>query len=155
MKDFAGILKGKVVLIGIGNILRADDGIGPLLIQKIEGKVTAVCIDAGNAPESYTGKIIKESPDTIVIIDAIHLDRPPGEYEILEKSDIVKSGFTTHDISPSMFIEYLESQTKADIYLLGIQPENLTMGEEMSDSILAALEEVSKKIEEVLCTKHI
>ncbi|MBN1869743.1 MAG: hydrogenase 3 maturation endopeptidase HyCI [Candidatus Omnitrophica bacterium] len=150
MKDFAKVLKGKVVCVGVGNVLRADDGLGPALIERIKGHVKAVCIDAGNAPESYTGKIIKESPDTILIIDAVHLGRSPGEYEILGKSDIIKSGFTTHDISPAMLIEYLQVQTKADIYLLGIQPENLTMGEEMSVRVLAAVEAVSKKIESVL-----
>jgi hydrogenase 3 maturation protease len=150
MKNFAEVLKGKVVLIGVGNILRADDGLGPTLIQELQGEIDAVCIDAGNAPESYTGKVSKEEPDTILIIDAIHLDRAPGTYEILGKSDIIKSGFTTHDISPAMFIEYLQSQTKADIYLLGVQPGNLTMGEEMSDAITAAIEELSKRIKEVL-----
>ena len=63
-----------------------------------------MCIDAGSSPESYAGKIIKENPDTILFVDATHLDRAGGEYALLEVSDILKSGFTTHDLSPKLFL---------------------------------------------------
>ena len=39
-------LKGKVLLIGTGNTLRGDDGIGPALIGLLEGKVKASLLDA-------------------------------------------------------------------------------------------------------------
>ena len=64
----------KIVLVGIGNPLRGDDGFGPALIAALDGQVRAVCIDAGTAPESYAGKIIKENPDTVVFVDAADLD---------------------------------------------------------------------------------
>ena len=54
------IKKKKVVLLGIGNILKGDDGFGPALVHELEGKVPITCIDAGPAPENYAGKIIKE-----------------------------------------------------------------------------------------------
>ena len=147
---FTGLLKGKVIIIGIGNILRGDDGFGPLLIEKLVGKVDAHCIDAGTAPESYIGKIIKERPDTVLILDAVHLDRPAGEYDILRKSDIIKTGFTTHDISPGLFIEHLENETRADIYMLGIQPARLSLGEEMSEEVKTALDNITEQITEVI-----
>ncbi|MBU1862475.1 MAG: hydrogenase 3 maturation endopeptidase HyCI [Candidatus Omnitrophica bacterium] len=148
--DVGDILKGKVVIVGIGNILRGDDGIGPALIERLQGTVKAVCIDAGTVPESYTGKITKEQPDTILFIDALHLDRSAGEYAVLGKDDIVKSGFTTHDISPAMVIEYLECQTHADIYLLGIQPQNLSLGDEISEPVKKTLTHVEQLLKEVL-----
>jgi len=151
---FKTILKGKTLIIGIGNILRGDDGFGPLLIERLNqhlGDTEMILIDGGSAPENYTGKIIKQSPDTILIADAVHLDKAPGEYEILKKDDIVKSGFTTHDISPNMFIEYLEKETDADIYMLGVQPEHVGLGEEMSASVKKALEEI---VEELRCTSR-
>jgi hydrogenase 3 maturation protease len=143
------VLKGKAVIVGIGNILKGDDAFGPMLIEKLEGNVKTVCIDAGSAPENYTGKIIKEKPDVIVIADAVHLGLEPGKCDLLKKDDITRSGFTTHDISPVMFIEYLEKETGADIYMLAVQPEKLGFGEEMSDSVKKALEEIAKLIREV------
>ena len=148
MNIFTHLLKGKVVFIGIGNPLRGDDGFGPALIEKLKGCTDAVCIDAGSAPENYAGKIIKENPDTIVIADATHLGKEPGEYEMLKKDDILKSGFTTHDQSPDMFIGYLEKETGADIYMLAVQPESVSFGEEMSGSVERAIEEIVSFLKE-------
>ena len=144
------ILKGKAVIVGIGNVMKGDDGFGPALIEKLKGTVRATCIDAGTSLENYTAVIARENPDTVLLVDAVHMDLPSGKYEILESKDIVKSGFTTHDISPRMFIEYLENQTKANIFLLGVQPEHVSFGEEMSDGVKRAVKEVSQLIREAI-----
>ncbi len=144
------ILKGKVIIVGIGNIIRGDDGFGPKLIENIKNKVKVVCLDAGVAPENYLGKVIKENPDTILIVDAVCLGKNPGQYEILKGEDIEKCGFTTHDISPVMFMEYLTNQTKANIYMLGVQPRGIELGSEMSEELKTILDELSGKILEVV-----
>ena len=141
-KIFKDILNGKVVVLGIGNTLKGDDAFGPALIERIKGSARAVCIDGGTAPENYLGKVVKEKPDTIIIVDAVHLDLKPGQYDILKKDDIVKCGFTTHDISPAMLIEYLEKETGADIYLLAVQPGNISFGAEMSNAVKNTIEEI-------------
>ena len=146
--SFKDILKGKVVIVGVGNRLRQDDGLGPILIEKLKPQVKLTCLDAGTAPENYSGKIVKEKPDTILIVDALHLGLSPGEYEILRKDKILKSGFSTHDISPHMLIEYLQDETGADIYMLGVQPKTVDFGEKISDSVKEALEEIADLIKE-------
>jgi hypothetical protein len=35
---FKNILKGKVVILGIGNTLRRDDGFGPALIERLSAE---------------------------------------------------------------------------------------------------------------------
>jgi len=141
--------KGKVVIVGIGNLLRSDDGLGVVLIQRLKDKIKAPCIDVGTAPENYAGSIAKEAPDTILLVDALHLDLAPGKYEILKKQDILNSGFSTHDLSPKMFIEYLEKTTKANIYLLGVQPASVAFGEELSAEVETTLKRLEKLIYEV------
>ncbi|MGB2600694.1 MAG: hydrogenase 3 maturation endopeptidase HyCI [Candidatus Omnitrophota bacterium] len=144
------ILKGKIVFLGVGNILRADDAFGPELIAKLQGFTEAVCIDAGTTPENYAGKIIKEEPDTVVIIDAAHLGLNPGDYDILNRDEIAKSGLTTHDLSPEMFIGFLEEQTRSDIYMLAVQPENVSFGGEMSVAVKEAIEKLTIVIKEAI-----
>jgi len=138
--------KGKIIIVGIGNIMRRDDGLGPALINRIKDKVNTLCIDAGTAPENYLGKIAKEKPDTILLVDAMHMEERPGTYDILKKPDILQGGFTTHNMSPVMIIEYLEKETKADIYMLGIQPQNIFFGDELSTRINRTLEELERTI---------
>jgi len=148
--ELSGVLRGKVVIVGIGNELRADDGFGPALIQKLTGQVNAVCINAGSAPENFTRLIVSEAPDTILLVDALHLGLVPGQYEILTKQQIAEFGLSTHDMSPNMLIDYLQSQTDADIYVLGVQPQNLQLGQDISGSFKQALEELAEAIKAAL-----
>lgn len=158
--NLKNVFKGKAVIVGVGNTMRGDDGFGPALIERLirsqppapelKGKVKAVYIDAGSAPENYLGKIAKERPETILIVDAVHLGLAPGKYEILKKSDIVNCGLTTHDISANMLVDFLEKQTEADIYLLGVQPENVSFGDGMSEEVKKALIEISELITEAI-----
>lgn len=153
---FLPILLGKTVIVGIGNPLRGDDGFGPALIQQLEGKNGFICIDAGSTPENYVGRIIKEKPETILLVDAVQLDLNPGQYRILQATDILKCGFTTHDMSSQMLIEYLKSQTHSDIFMLGVQPQHVSLGEPMSEWVTETLNEVKILLEEAgSCTRPI
>jgi len=136
------IMRGKTVIVGIGNPLRGDDGFGPALIGRLQGKTNLICIDAGNAPENYLGCIAREEPDTILLVDVAHLDLEPGKYRILRPEEILKCGLTTHDMSSRMLIEFLQNQTQADIFMLAVQPQNISLGEAMSECLNKTLDEI-------------
>ena len=150
--NFKHLFKGKVVIVGIGHPLRGDDALGPSLVKRLDGHLDALCIDAGSAPENYLGKIIKASPDVILFIDAVDFNKEPGFYKILEQEEILKTGFTTHDLSPKMLIEYLSTETKAKMYLLGIQPKDLELGGQISLPVQEALGELERllRIESII-----
>ncbi len=153
---FLPILKGKTVIVGIGNTLRGDDGFGPALIERIQDKTGFVCIDAGSAPENYVGRIVKEEPDTILLVDVADLNVKPGQYWILQSADIVQCGFTTHDMSSRMVMEFLQNQTQASIYMLGVQPQQVSLGEAMSECVSEALHEIARLLQEASpCMKPI
>lgn len=142
-KLLKSILKGRIVIVGVGNVLRGDDGFGPALVARLAGETHALCIDAGTTPENYLGTIVQARPDTILIVDAVHLGSPPGQYEILSTSDLLNTGFATHDIAPRLFVEYLERETGARIYMLAVQPQHLDFGAEMSAGVKATLDVLS------------
>jgi len=145
----------KIVIVGIGNTLKGDDAFGPSFVGRLKNEqIRASCIDAGVSPENYAGKIIKEKPDIVLFVDAASLDLKPGECRLLNPDEILKSGFTTHDMSPGMFIEYLKTNTCAEIFLLGVQPEDISLGSEMSEPVKKTLEDLLKTFKEELCTKH-
>jgi len=129
-------LAGKVVILGIGNTLKNDDGIGSIIASRIKGKVPYLVYDAGPTPENYLGKIIKDKPDNIVIIDAADFGGKPGEFRIVEGEDIKTVNlFSTHNASISLTINYLQSNLKADIIILIIQPKNINFGDTLSPEI--------------------
>ncbi|HUV07703.1 MAG TPA: hydrogenase maturation protease [Spirochaetia bacterium] len=130
--SISAILKGKVVIVGLGNSLRGDDGVGSALVKRLRGRIEAVCIDAESTPENYLGRIIREKPDTLLFVDAVDLGTSPGDYELLESSDLTQSVCSTHDISLRMLVELLRREIDCSIYILCIQPENLILGETLS-----------------------
>jgi hydrogenase 3 maturation protease len=133
-------LKGRVVYMGIGNILRGDDGIGPELITKLSS-LGLHTVDAGTVPENHVRSVSRLKPDTVIIVDAVHLDREPGAVELLDRSDILDgTGFTTHSLSPVMVMKRLEEETGAGVFLLGIQPQSIEFGTPLSPAVANLLD---------------
>ena len=139
-EHFKSHLKNKVIILGIGNTLRSDDGAGSILASRIKDKVHFLVFDSGSCPENYFGKIIKEKPDSIVIIDAVDFGGSPGEFKILEAGEIkVVNLFSTHNASISLAISYLQTNLKADIIILIIQPKSIIFGEKLSPEVAKSI----------------
>lgn len=141
-------LNGKVAILGVGNILRSDDGIGSILANRIKDKVPFMVFEGGISPENYLEKIIKAKPDTIVIIDAVDFGGLPGEFKILEAKDIKTINlFSTHNVSITLLINYLQNNLKVDIIILIIQPKSTVLGDKLSPEVAASL----SKLEDWFC----
>jgi hydrogenase 3 maturation protease len=133
-------LSGKVVILGIGSRLQCDDAAGSVLAERIKGKIPYLVFDAQSSPENYLGKIAKENPNAVVIIDAMDFKAQPGEFSVMPAS-VLASGpfFTTHDAPLGFIINYLKSHTAADIIGLFIQPDHVRFGEALSPQVAEAL----------------
>ena len=122
-------LQGKVLILGIGNTLRRDDGFGSILARAIRGKIKQKVVDVKTVPENYLGLIVKNNPDTILIIDAVDFKEKPGAIRIFSLKDVLTSNlFFTHNLSPHLLINFLNENLKANIIFLGIQPKIVTFG---------------------------
>jgi len=125
-----------LVILGIGNDMRADDGLGSLIARKLmnllrDNKHVKV-YDAGTVPENFTGAIKEDNPSHIIIIDAVKMDEKPGYIRLIAKEEIANYGLSTHALPLSFLIRYLDSISTAQILLLGIQPKNLDLNNEIS-----------------------
>ena len=137
-------LKGKVVIVGVGNPMRGDDGVGPHLISLLQGKTTAGLLDCGEVPENYLGKIAALEPDTVVVVDAADFQAEPGSLAIIEPEDFASTSFSTHNPSLEPFALFLKSETGADIFAVGIQPRSIGFDTEMSAEVRSAAELLAK-----------
>jgi len=136
IKDFlSNIVTDKIILVGIGNVLKADDGFGPLLIKRLRGRVRAECIDAGLSPENYIGPILKYNPDTVIFFDAVAFGGEYGQLRLIQKGQISKYGFSTHNISVKVMIEYIDDHIKANIVMFGVEPKSVVFGGEISKEV--------------------
>ncbi len=148
-------LTGKVVIVGIGNTLKSDDGIGSLLASRTKDKIPFIVYDVGTSPENYLGKIIKDKPDNIVIIDAVDFGGTPGEFRELEGEEVKTINlFSTHNASISLTINYLQSNLKVDIIVLIIQPKSLSFGDNLSPEITKTLDKLENWFYEAVKEKR-
>jgi len=149
-KNLKEVLKGKVVILGIGNPLRRDDGFGSLLADRLKGKVKAIVIDAKSAPENYLNKVIEEAPDTILILDAADFGGRPAETRLLDPHEASNlQYFSTHNLPLNLIIEFLEHNCQANIIFLAMQPQSVGFGEDLSQEAgekIAVLEQSLLKI---------
>ena len=130
-----------MVILGIGNTLRGDDAIGSLLAARLKGRVPYIVYDAGASPENYLGKIVKDAPDTVVIIDSADFGAKAGEVRVLTGPEVTTTNlFSTHNASISLSINYLKNNLRADIIILMIQPESIGLVDKLSRRAQEALD---------------
>lgn len=130
-------LKGyeKLLILGVGNELKRDDGVGPFIVDNLDEKDNVICINAKTVPENFTGKIRKEQPSHVIIVDACLMGGEAGDIKIVDKDDFVNIGISTHSMSLSYFVKYLERDNDFKIIFVGIEPETMEFGEELSEKI--------------------
>lgn len=140
----------KEIILGVGNILKGDDGVGIYIAERLskylkhikhgskqdrfgETEETMV-LDCGTAPENYTSIIRKHNPDRLILVDAADMGLSPGSYRIIPPEKIAVMHFPTHDVPLSTFISYV-SEFCVDIVLIGIQPDKMNLGATLSRTV--------------------
>lgn len=134
----------KEVVLGIGNTLKGDDGIGIYIVEKVnkylkearftEAKSEVIVIDCGTTPENYTSVIRKHNPDTLILVDAADMGLSPGSYRIIPPEKIEVMHFSTHAIPLSVFMSYV-SESCGEVVLIGIQPDKMEVGTVLSSKV--------------------
>jgi len=131
-----------VVILGIGNDLRGDDGLGPEIIRRISKNLVSedvTLINGGTVPENFTGSIKKVKPSHIILVDAVDFKKAPGYMKVVEKEKISSYNLSTHAMPISFLINYLEQSTNSKIILIGIQPKKLDLNENLSIEVEESL----------------
>jgi hydrogenase 3 maturation protease len=121
--------KGKKILfIGIGNLLKMDDGIGVYISRNIKNTETITSISVETSIENYIGKINSLNPDILVLVDCVNMKSAPGTFKLLDISQIHDLTFNTHNISLKRLSDFFQMP----VFVLGIQPERIDFGEDIS-----------------------
>lgn len=92
-------------------------------------------INGGSVPENFTGLIKKCNPSHIILIDASLMNLDAGEINIVNKDNIVDISISTHSMSLSYLIKYLELEKDYNILFIGIEPEIMDLSFELSPKI--------------------
>ena len=141
------LLAGRVCLMGLGNVAYGDDGLGVRLAEALISSAPAVgvrcrVIIAGTTPEWLIGRVVDEQCDHLVFLDAVQFGGSPGSVVLLN-SDEMAARFpqiSTHKLSLGLLAKRVEANGRTKAWLLGVQPESLRSGEELTPAVRATLE---------------
>jgi len=137
------------LIVGIGNVLKGDDGVGPLVCEQLAEKTSAELIDAGTVPENYIQPIIKKAPQNLLVIDAIDFGAPAGTIRIFEPERLNSYALSTHTLSPRLFVDMVCQDIKVNVYFIGIQPAQTQLGQSISPEASEAVQQLSQILAEV------
>jgi len=145
--------KGKgYMLMGLGNRWRGDDGVGCFIAENFQSDDWYV-LDCGTAPEHFISIVEKNRPRYLVIVDTAQMNLKPGEFRVIPPEKIDEFSLTTHNISLSLLISYLEGCVE-EIFVIGIQPSKIEDSNRMSKKVYQSATRImailkDKKIGEV------
>jgi hydrogenase 3 maturation protease len=145
---------GKIAILGIGNEIKGDDGLGPAIAKKLSKLFTnnedITIFDGGTVPENYTGSIRKENPSHIILVDAVEMKEEPGHIRVVQKDEIANYNISTHAMPVSFLIKYMENTIDAEIILIGIQPKQMELDQNISKEIEESIDKVVSAIFELI-----
>jgi hydrogenase maturation protease len=148
------IASDRIVILGVGNILLRDEGVGVRVVERLEKDFTFpenVRIVDGGTQGLWLMSTIQES-DHLIVVDAVLGRGEPGTLYRLEKDDLPKglrAKQSAHDsdlVEALNLCELLGSGPKS-VTVIGIEPENIQpYGLELTEKVAAKVDELVEKV---------
>ncbi len=156
-------MNSKIVVIGIGNLLLMDEGIGVHTINELEKH------DLPESVKIYDGgtggfKLIDlmHGATRVFFVDAVETGSEPGTVTIFSAEEVHsvynKKKYSLHDTDLMEIIKMTEMLGNPPmIEIVGIQPKTInygtTLSKELTDSMSNIINTVLRRIEEVCNTQ--
>ncbi len=149
----------KVVIIGIGNLLLMDEGIGVHTINELESHDLPLNVEIYDGGTGGFKLIdLMHGAARVIFIDAVETGKAPGTVTIFNPEDVRpiynKKKYSLHDTDLMEVIKMAELlDDPLRIEIIGIQPQTIqygtTLSEELTDSMPDIINTILGKIEEV------
>ena len=129
-----------VLLLGVGNRSRGDDGVGSYLIKRLQKKVDVPVLDAGDVPENCISQIESSGANMVLIVDAADFNANPGEIALIDFVDMKKIGASTHSANLDLLFKVIPKSRRPETLLVAIQPGSALTGKGLSEAVRDSLD---------------
>ena len=147
----------RILILGLGNILLADEGIGAhvaQLLQKESLPANVEVVDGGTA--ALDALLLVEGIDKLVVIDALRAGQKPGtiyraKFLVEEKNRLTElfagqggSKISLHQIGliDALAVAGRLNCLPEEIVIIGVEPSNVDWGLELTDQVAQKLPEI-------------
>lgn len=147
----------KVVVMGLGNYILSDEGIGIHAIKELEKETwpeNVEIFDCGTLGILSSYKI--SEADVLIAIDAVVAKEEPGTIKVFDKEDImlskVPAKVSAHQIGfqETLLHAQLRGDCPETVVLIGVVPESYDTSTDLTESCAKALPEVLRITRELI-----
>lgn len=125
-----------------------DDAAGILVIQDLKASLPAgsflIPIDAGPAPENFTGLIRKHQPGLVVFIDAGDIGGKPGAIGMFPCDQSEGISAFGHTLPLAVLGKFLQQELSCECLLLIIQPGRIDFDLPVTPEVREAVKSVAQ-----------
>jgi len=142
-----------ILILGLGNPLRGDDGIGPRVVDALlqRGLPAGVeALDAGAAGLDLLNLL--EGPRRVIVVDAADVGLEPGRFARFTPDEArlvgVADALSSHGagLAEALALARACGQPLPEIVIFGVQPESLEWGEGLSPAVKGAVSQVVEAV---------
>ena len=146
-----------IAVVGIGNNLLQDDGVGIHALQYFEehhADPGVHCLDAGTVGLALMDRL--SNLHGLVAVDAMRLGKPPGTVTVLEGEHMDRHlrnhHGSVHELGLSDILDALRlcGDLPAHRAIVGIEPEQMDWGLEPTQTVAAAIPRATAKIRDLV-----
>ena len=148
----------QTLILGIGNTLLSDEGLGVHLLEYLRehhaDQPGITYLDGGTLSFTLAPEI--EDCDNLIVLDAAQLNEVPGTVKLLVGAEMDRflgqGKRSVHEVGlvDLMTIARLQDRLPRNRALLGVQPARLGWGEAPSDTVSRAIPEAASQVIELL-----
>jgi len=137
----------RCVVLGLGNTLHSDDGVGPQAIQRLRNDArvsedTTTLIEGGTLGLELLTYIWDCS--YLLVLDAVDIGQPPGTLVRLSSQELqtLPGKGSVHQLGVADLLVALRvlARRQPTVVLLGVQPATTDWGTELSPAVGAVME---------------
>jgi hydrogenase maturation protease len=133
--------KYNFLIIGLGNLIMSDDGLGIHAIrelQKENWQKDILLLEVGTSTLYYLEEISRA--ENLIVIDAIQGGEKAGSIYRLTEEDLMSSRNILRDFHGCSLLNVIElsreiTRLPKNLIIYGIEPENLNLGEKLSQKV--------------------
>ena len=149
----------KIAVIGIGNSLRRDDGIGITVLESLLKHYKRPGVEYLNYGIASFDLIHRLGDyKKVLLLDAFSAGLPAGDLKIFELDEIIfvkgNQAVSSHELNLKDIFELSRKfKIKAKIFVAGVQAKDISFGESLSRPLQQKLESNTKAIDDFIRAK--
>ncbi len=138
----------RVAVLGLGNVLMGDDGLGPTVVRRLLAECEfgsgVSVLDIGTPGLDLTPYIL--GLDALIIVDTVRADAPAGSIRLYRKNELLATPpqprLSPHDpgLKEALLLLELHGNAPVEVLLVGVVPERSELGTELSRPVREAVE---------------